>query len=1696
MKKLIAGLMAAVLLTTTVSAEKLSGVNRLSSADYTALMKTPPEYTFKVDGNDKEFILLDDEDGFFVLTKDVYGKKAFDPNNTQKFDVEDENNIAYWLNHDFLKDGASSTLKLPDEIIEYIDHEREWDTEAGTSDGNCPEGYTVKCGVSLMSQAEWAKYINRFGVRDDITTSGWWLRTPRAIGGGASIVMVSSLESLYLGETFGKGANDTSYSVRPVFYLTDDFFKNVRLDFDTVGEEVFKAMARHFTYDDLNNIYSDREIRNIGIDVDYEIPIVGTEFSASENLLYGEYGAIISSESSEKEIIAGEAEQYVYGIFPKNPKYAYETEIVFECRNLANKSVTLKQYSVLSDGAVIAEKDLLLTGGTKKKTTYNINLTDVPDESDFVILLLKVDKGSAGSLLFDSFSLNKIEAKAEVTHNWAPIYHLNPEDEFTVSVSSNATAPQTYTAIYNLDYRGRDYSYEGPAAKLQVQKQSQTFTVPMSGMPLGSAILTIKVYLDNVLLTTFENDIVVMGEYDMSKYNGMARHGMNVGPGATDDKVKGGIFLDKVQRTGFNALRYGATWTRLEKTRGSYTYTTADNIMNSASERNMGGLVIMNFNSPSAYGVSSDKIGPTTPENVDGYVKYVLKMLERYPEITKIEIWNEPNNTGFWAPDGDVYAYASLVKAVSVAVRNYKPEVDLYCGAIDISKDGLNYTKKLFDLGVMDYVDGFSTHPYYHTEKNDKRYVPRVTEYLDAVEEAGGWKSIELSEIGWTTYDNYDLEPTMASEYVKILVHADYWDTVCDIFNFDDSGEAFGLVNKKGEAKPTYASMVNYNIQVADATPITRLDDMNEKCYTFLYKKNGEPVIISWCHDIGDTAEITVPGKNVKTYDMYGNLVSTGNKITLGEEPYYILGADKSIFGDGLSTRIVTDYDSFLKRYDADLSDSFKAKVEALKDTAENLASLDEAGIKAFIDRHYSDGIELMKECGDEALTDYNKNMYHIYHKIGLEIADRLMTVSNTPEKDSVERTAKLNSEYFNNREDTTDEKVFTRELIRHAKRYTGYIGDAEENINVEKSNIAGWNIIANKLCDWAEYINSIEETVDNGVHFVAEPSRLSVFSGMPNTVDITVYNESSAERTGTLEILDSEGNAAVTVENVTVPAGERVTENITYSVDVDESQTLAWNTVRYYGDGFDNTMKLALQVQNRGDISLEPSDKLFGELSSVTFTVTNATDKELNGTVKITPPEGWTLTQTQQSFNIAAKGETQLTFGIASKKQTAFNYYNFYAEVVDESGYTIKNRELLLDFNVIVKNNNPIETSEFTGDISDWSDAYPTYMHHPDDVDSKEAWLSSEYAARVFSKWDDENFYLLADVYDSYHNNQNAWSNLWAGDSVQIALDTQNTKSANGFDGDDYEYGFALDNWGNLMAGSWYAASGHEVGEEPAAWCNVLRDETHHTTRYFIKIPKDGVSPMKLEEGNVIGMNVCLNDANLLGGRDNFAEITPGIASGGKNPSYYRSYAFKGIQPENKEQWDKMSGIFNTSFEATEIGETVFSDIAGHWAEKKILNAYDKGYISGKGDGTYAPDESLTVAEAMVLVQKIKNLPDAEYSGNISGVNAGDWFAAAAASLQNAGMLPGEIFTDGVLACGRSITREEFALMLTAGTTYSADLTLSYADADAVSDWAVGAVREAYRLGYMKGNDLNMFNPKSALSRAEAATVVMNAAK
>ncbi len=59
--------------------------------------------------------------------------------------------------------------------------------------------------------------------------------------------------------------------------------------------------------------------------------------------------------------------------------------------------------------------------------------------------------------------------------------------------------------------------------------------------------------------------------------------------------------------------------------------------------------------------------------------------------------------------------------------------------------------------------------------------------------------------------------------------------------------------------------------------------------------------------------------------------------------------------------------------------------------------------------------------------------------------------------------------------------------------------------------------------------------------------------------------------------------------------------------------------------------------------------------------------------------------------------------------------------------------------------------------------------------------------------------------------------------------------------------------------------------------------------------------------------------------------------------------------------------------FDETQSGKSAtFSDVIGHWASKEIGIAYYNDWIKGYPDGTFKPDQNITRAEAMTLINRV----------------------------------------------------------------------------------------------------------------------------
>ena len=89
-------------------------------------------------------------------------------------------------------------------------------------------------------------------------------------------------------------------------------------------------------------------------------------------------------------------------------------------------------------------------------------------------------------------------------------------------------------------------------------------------------------------------------------------------------------------------------------------------------------------------------------------------------------------------------------------------------------------------------------------------------------------------------------------------------------------------------------------------------------------------------------------------------------------------------------------------------------------------------------------------------------------------------------------------------------------------------------------------------------------------------------------------------------------------------------------------------------------------------------------------------------------------------------------------------------------------------------------------------------------------------------------------------------------------------------------------------------------------------------------------------------------------------------------NLSYLTGYPDGTFMPNQfitRAEFATVAARFDTS---TFAGDNRFSDIEGHWAADAINRAAQRGWLTGYPDGTFMPDQFITRAEAITLINRV----------------------------------------------------------------------------------------------------------------------------
>jgi len=178
------------------------------------------------------------------------------------------------------------------------------------------------------------------------------------------------------------------------------------------------------------------------------------------------------------------------------------------------------------------------------------------------------------------------------------------------------------------------------------------------------------------------------------------------------------------------------------------------------------------------------------------------------------------------------------------------------------------------------------------------------------------------------------------------------------------------------------------------------------------------------------------------------------------------------------------------------------------------------------------------------------------------------------------------------------------------------------------------------------------------------------------------------------------------------------------------------------------------------------------------------------------------------------------------------------------------------------------------------------------------------------------------------------------------------------------------------------------------------------------------------------------------------------------------------------------------------ETRQGLFDDMDGHWAEEYADFTGARQLFQGTAPHIFNPEQPMTRAMLATVLYSMVGTPAAGESP-FSDVDNGAWYADGVAWAAENGIVCGT--GNGLFSAGRSITRQELAVMLWNYAKYEGiDVSvgedtniLSFSDIDKAGEWAIPALQWVCGADIIQGNPDGTLNPAGWATRAQVSVMM-----
>lgn len=173
--------------------------------------------------------------------------------------------------------------------------------------------------------------------------------------------------------------------------------------------------------------------------------------------------------------------------------------------------------------------------------------------------------------------------------------------------------------------------------------------------------------------------------------------------------------LTRIQEAGIKVVRKDLFWNSIETTKGHYTFTNYDNLLNGLERRGIRVMFIL------CYGNPLYPKPEVTLEGREAYARFAAEAVKHYKGNNILwELWNEPNVMHFWSGPGDHNSdefadqYVALVKKTVPVMREADPDCYIVGGAVScLWVNSFSWLDRCFEQGLLETgIDALSVHPY------------------------------------------------------------------------------------------------------------------------------------------------------------------------------------------------------------------------------------------------------------------------------------------------------------------------------------------------------------------------------------------------------------------------------------------------------------------------------------------------------------------------------------------------------------------------------------------------------------------------------------------------------------------------------------------------------------------------------------------------------------------------------------------------------------------------------------------------------------------------------------------------------------------------------------------------------------------------------------------------------------------------